>query len=91
MSDPRNRGTPILDDILLPDEDSHPLIVMPLLLNFNRLPFRRVGEFAEAMQQYLQGLEFMHAHNVAHRDVCYFNLMVNASKLVPKGLHVLNP
>ncbi|RDB27934.1 hypothetical protein Hypma_002169 [Hypsizygus marmoreus] len=91
MSDPRNRSVPILDIILLPDDDSQALIVMPLLLHFNRLPFRRVGEFAEAMRQYLQGLEFMHEHNVAHRDACYFNLMMDASKLIPKGFHYIKP
>ncbi|KAG6897209.1 hypothetical protein C0993_007673 [Termitomyces sp. T159_Od127] len=34
-----------------------------------------------------QGLDFMHAHKIAHRDACYLNLMMDASKLIPRGFH----
>ncbi|GLB42440.1 putative expressed protein [Lyophyllum shimeji] len=88
-SDPRNNAVPILDTILLPNDDSSALIVMPLLLPLYAIPFRRVGEFAEAVRQYLQGLEFMHEHNIAHRDPCEFNLMMDASELIPSGFHFL--
>jgi hypothetical protein len=53
-SDPRNRTVPIVDIILLPETDLQALIVMPMLLVFYLLPFRRVGEFTEAVYQYLQ-------------------------------------
>ncbi|RDB27810.1 hypothetical protein Hypma_002172 [Hypsizygus marmoreus] len=90
-SNPRNRSVPILDVIPLPNDDSQALIVMPLLLHFTELPFRRVGEVAEAIGQYLQGLKFMHEHNIAHRDACYFNLMMDGSKVIPKGFHFFRP
>lgn len=87
LSDPRNNAVPILDTILLPDDDNTALLVMPLLFPMDVLPFRRVGEFAEAVRQYLQGLEFLHEHNIAHRDPCQFNLMMDASELIPSGFH----
>ncbi|KAG6894989.1 hypothetical protein C0993_010348 [Termitomyces sp. T159_Od127] len=34
-----------------------------------------------------QGLDFMHAHKIAHRAACYYNLMMDASKLIPRGFH----
>ncbi|KAG6872356.1 hypothetical protein C0995_010477 [Termitomyces sp. Mi166 len=57
----------------------------------NDLPFRRVGEFADAVRQFLTGLQFMHENNIAHRDACYFNLMVDATELIPGGFHLFKP
>ncbi|RDB27936.1 hypothetical protein Hypma_002163 [Hypsizygus marmoreus] len=91
LSDPRNRSVRILEIIPLPDDKTRALIVMPLLLPFSILPFRRVGEFAEAVSQFLQGLEFMHEHKIAHRDACFYNLMMDGSRIVPRGFHFLNP
>ncbi|KAF9475435.1 kinase-like protein [Pholiota conissans] len=86
--DPRNHTVPLLDVIPLPTDDDWALLVMPKLLEFQRLPFRRVGEFCEAVLQYLQALEFMHEHNVVHRDVCMTNLAMDISKVIPKGSHM---
>ncbi|RDB20053.1 hypothetical protein Hypma_013004 [Hypsizygus marmoreus] len=88
-SDPRNHSVPVLDVILSPSDDDLAFLVMPLLLDFERFPFRRVGEVTEAFQQFLEGLEFMHEHNIAHRDACYFNLMLDASNIVPNGFHFI--
>ena len=54
VTDPQNRTVPILDIFSVPDDDSKVFVVMPLLLHFNALPFRRVGEFAEVVKQYLE-------------------------------------
>ncbi|RDB27940.1 hypothetical protein Hypma_002167 [Hypsizygus marmoreus] len=89
-ADPRNRTVPILDIIALPNDETQALIVMPQLLEFFKLPFRRVGEVAEAFKQYIQGLEFMHEHNIVHRDACLYNLMMDVSQLIPRGLHFNN-
>ncbi|KAH0583425.1 hypothetical protein H2248_009054 [Termitomyces sp. 'cryptogamus'] len=86
-SDPRNHAVPILDTIYDPNDKDVAFIVMPILLQMNYLPFRRVGEFADAVRQYLTGLQFMHENNIAHRDACYFNLMMDATELIPGGFH----
>ncbi|KAF5370933.1 hypothetical protein D9615_009783 [Tricholomella constricta] len=90
-SDPRNHTVPILDMVLLPNDDSRALLVMPQLLHFNTLPFLYLKEFTDAVRQFLEGLDFMHQHNTIHGDACYFNLMVDPSKLVPRGVHFIKP
>ncbi|KAG6871426.1 hypothetical protein C0995_004777 [Termitomyces sp. Mi166 len=89
--DPRNHTVPILDVIPLPNSHSEALLVMPQLLHFAEIPFVRFGEVVEAVQQFLQGLDFMHENRIAHRDACYMNLMMDPSKVVPSGFHQMKP
>ncbi|KAF9559496.1 hypothetical protein CPC08DRAFT_637755 [Agrocybe pediades] len=93
-ADPRNCSVPILDVIMIPGDADHALIVMPLLIGFDNIPFRRLGEFCEAAIQFLEvscrGLEFLHEHYIAHRDFCWGNLMMDSSKVIPKGHHFRN-
>ncbi|KAF5384137.1 hypothetical protein D9615_003086 [Tricholomella constricta] len=84
-----NHTVPILDILMLPDDDTHALLIMPQLIGFNQVPFRRLGEVTDALHQYFEGLEFLHEHNIAHRDACYFNLMMDGSKVVPRGVHFI--
>lgn len=58
-----------------------------MLLPFDDLPFRRVGEVAEMFQQWLEGLEIMHEHNIAYRDACTYSLMMDFSRVVPSSFH----
>ncbi|TFK38181.1 hypothetical protein BDQ12DRAFT_684117 [Crucibulum laeve] len=86
--DATNHTVPVLDIINATSEGSPKmLLVMPMLLQFENLPFRRLGEVTEAFQQFLEGLVFMHDHNVAHRDACWNNLMMDISKVIPDGYH----
>ncbi|RDB18654.1 hypothetical protein Hypma_014742 [Hypsizygus marmoreus] len=86
-SDPRNRSVPFLEVLYPPEDNSIAMVVMPMLYGFDLLPFRRVGEFSEAIHQFLQGLQFMHEHNIAHKDACRLNLMMDVSKVIPRGFH----
>ncbi|KAG6812557.1 hypothetical protein H0H93_013793 [Arthromyces matolae] len=47
-SDPRNHSVPIFEIIHHPDNKDVTFLVMPVLLEMDYLPFRRLGEFAEA-------------------------------------------
>ncbi|KAH9481861.1 hypothetical protein JR316_0006391 [Psilocybe cubensis] len=90
--DPRNCCVPILDVVMIPCDDDHALIVMPQLLAFHLLPFRFLGEFCEFALQVLQGLEFLHERTIAHRrvlDICWGNIMMDPSKVIPKGNHFI--
>ncbi|KAG6819244.1 hypothetical protein H0H93_013853 [Arthromyces matolae] len=89
--DPRNNTVPLIDVIPLPNNPTKALIVMPQLYPFATLPFRRLGEFLEAADQFLEGLDFMHQHRIAHMDACYHNLMMDASKMIPRGFHQIHP
>ncbi|KAF8884878.1 hypothetical protein CPB84DRAFT_1775315 [Gymnopilus junonius] len=88
-SDPRNKTVPLLDVIALPDGSDMALIVTPILHPFNSTvsQFRYVSEVIDALDQFIQGLVFMHEHRVAHRDACYYNLMIDPTKICPGGFH----
>ena len=57
--DPRNCAVPILDVILIPGDDEHALLVMPHLLHFEELPFRRLGEVCEMALRLLEVTIFL--------------------------------
>ncbi|KAJ3520093.1 hypothetical protein NMY22_g12902 [Coprinellus aureogranulatus] len=86
-SDPRNHCIPLLDVIMIPACETHAIIVMPLLYEHIHLPFRRVGELLELGLQLSETLEFLHEHGVAHRDFCRYNIMIDPTRLLPKGFH----
>ncbi|KDR70091.1 hypothetical protein GALMADRAFT_76876 [Galerina marginata CBS 339.88] len=85
--DPRNCAVPILEVLPVPGDDDRALLVMPHLLPYFELPFRFLGKFCEFALQILQGLEYLHEQNIIHRDMCHGNIMVDSTKLVPKGHH----
>ncbi|KAJ3540745.1 hypothetical protein NMY22_g4173 [Coprinellus aureogranulatus] len=89
--DPRNCCVPILDVVLLPACETHAVIVMPLLYQHVFLPFRRVGELLEMGRQLSKCLEFLHEHRIAHRDFCFYNIMIDPTRLLPKGFHPFGP
>ncbi|KIJ23381.1 hypothetical protein M422DRAFT_39644 [Sphaerobolus stellatus SS14] len=88
--DPRNHCVHILDVIPLPDNDDEALIVMPFLRPFYNPPFEFKTEYIEAAKQLLEGLMFMHEHNVSHMDACFLNIMMDTSQLIPRGFHFAN-
>ncbi|KAJ3520090.1 hypothetical protein NMY22_g12901 [Coprinellus aureogranulatus] len=89
--DIRNCCVPILDVILLPACETHAIIVMPLLYEHVHLPFRRVGELLEMGSQLSKCLDFLHDHRIAHRDFCYYNVMIDPTRLLPEGFHPFGP
>ncbi|TEB08738.1 hypothetical protein FA13DRAFT_1145981 [Coprinellus micaceus] len=89
--DPRNCCVPILDVILIPACETHAVIVMPLLYEHVRLPFRHVGELLEMGVQLSKCLDFLHDNNIAHRDFCYYNVLIDPTRLLPDGFHPWEP
>ncbi|KAJ6621031.1 kinase-like domain-containing protein [Mycena sp. CBHHK59/15] len=89
-SDPRNRTIPILEVIPVVHE-SWTLLVMLYCRRFDDPPFHCRAEFIEAMQQFLEGLQFMHDHNISHFDIAPQNLMMDETRVVPAGSHFLRP
>ncbi|KAJ7445166.1 kinase-like domain-containing protein [Mycena galericulata] len=85
-TDHRNRTIPILDIFSMPNTPWS-FLVMPYCRKFDYPPFHCRNEFVEAMTQYLEGLQFMHDHNVVHFDIAPQNMMMDESRVVPKGSH----
>ncbi|KAF8265696.1 hypothetical protein EI94DRAFT_1588059 [Lactarius quietus] len=86
-NDPRNHCAPLLDLIELRSPESHKIMIFPLLRPFNSPQFQTVGEFVAFFTQICEGIQFMHQHNVAHRDCTANNVMLEPSRMYPKGFH----
>ncbi|KAJ7682317.1 kinase-like domain-containing protein [Mycena polygramma] len=76
---------PMVD--LIPAVDGHAFMVMPLMRPCDDPPFATVGEFVEFVEQVLEGLVFLHSRNIAHRDICVANIVMDASQMVSSGFH----
>ncbi|EIW62688.1 uncharacterized protein TRAVEDRAFT_69009 [Trametes versicolor FP-101664 SS1] len=86
-SDPANRCVPVYDVLDVPDDPDCKLIVMPFLRKFFDPRFLTVGEAVEFFRQAFEGLRFMHAHHVAHRDCGRMNIMMDPRPLYPQLYH----
>ncbi|TFK74339.1 hypothetical protein BDN72DRAFT_833694 [Pluteus cervinus] len=85
VSDPRNYCVPLEDTICPPDEPDLKILVFPFLQRLNAIPFDTVGEIVDFLSQILTGLQFMHYHHVAHRDIGEPNVMMEGNGLFPDG------
>lgn len=87
-ADPCNPCPPLLDSF--PDEENREIsyIVMPHLREFRDPPFTRVSEVLDFAEQVLEGLAFLHEHEVA-LNMSYDGfgraIMMDASALYPQG------
>ncbi|KAJ7682028.1 kinase-like domain-containing protein [Mycena polygramma] len=85
-SDARNHTIPLLDVIPFPGTN-WTFVVMPYCRRFTSPPFHCRDEFVDAMTQYFEGLQFMHEHNFVHFDIAPQNMVIEESRLIPKGSH----
>ncbi|KZO95050.1 hypothetical protein CALVIDRAFT_556008 [Calocera viscosa TUFC12733] len=87
--DPGNHCVPVLDTFSIEEYAGYfeLLLVEPLLRDWKEPPFLIVAEALSFVLQLLEGLEYMHAHNVAHGDIHSGNILMDASKLFPQGFH----
>ncbi|KAF9501837.1 hypothetical protein BDN71DRAFT_1406986 [Pleurotus eryngii] len=86
-NDPRNHCVPIYEVLQVPKDEDLFILVMPLLKEHDNPRFDTIGEAVEFFRQIFEGLQFMHKHNVAHRDVTYFNIMMDARPLYQERYH----
>ncbi|KAJ6473791.1 kinase-like domain-containing protein [Mycena sanguinolenta] len=89
-SDARNHTIPLLDVIPFGGTE-WTFVVMPYCRRFNSPPFHCREEFVDAMTQYIEGLQFMHEHNIVHFDIAPQNMVMEESRLIPKGSHWYDP
>ncbi|EJD44952.1 hypothetical protein AURDEDRAFT_166139 [Auricularia subglabra TFB-10046 SS5] len=82
-NDPRNHCLQLLDSFDHPTIPGGVFIVTPWLLSLVSVPVRYVNDVVDFMLQTFEGLAFMHAHGVAHRDCTGRNIMVDATSLLP--------
>ncbi|EIW62679.1 uncharacterized protein TRAVEDRAFT_113187 [Trametes versicolor FP-101664 SS1] len=89
-SDPANRCVPLYEVLDVPDDPDCKLIVMPFLRKFYDPHFLTVGEAVEFFRQAFEGLRFLHAHHIAHRDCGRNNIMMDPHPLYPQLYHFVS-
>lgn len=85
--EPANHSVPILDVFRDPSTPDFEYLVMPLLRPFDDPEFQAIGEVVDFVTQILEGLTFMHSHNIAHGDCTGANIMMDARPIYPQGWH----
>ncbi|KAI0709586.1 kinase-like domain-containing protein [Cerioporus squamosus] len=90
-TDPRNHCVPILEVIDDPYDADRRLMVMPLLRTYDDPKFATVGEAVEFFRQAFEGVQFMHEHHVAHRDISRLNVMMDSKPILPEMFHPQRP
>ncbi|KAK7448439.1 hypothetical protein VKT23_013702 [Stygiomarasmius scandens] len=95
LDDSQNHCIPVYEILQLPEDSQVYLVVMPFLRpwwpNWNRVPFNTVGEAVAFMQQIFEATRFLHNHRIAHNDIKYDNIMVDATPLYNRPLHPTIP
>ncbi|KAJ7680966.1 hypothetical protein DFH06DRAFT_1315695 [Mycena polygramma] len=84
---PANHCVPILETLCPFNEENITILVMPLLRKYDSPRFDTFGEALEFFRQIFEGLQFMHHHNIAHRDCNANNIMMDGAHLYPRGFH----
>lgn len=87
IDDPANHSVPILDAFVDPVDKSISYMVMPFLRLSDEPAFRAVEEVVDFADQVLEGLVSMHSRGVAHRDSSLKNILMDATRMFPRGFH----
>jgi hypothetical protein len=69
VSDPKNHCVPFFKVLSVPDEDDKHIIVMPLLLNFIKLPFDTFGEVVECLRQLFEVGQLLRTCTSSHQPI----------------------
>ncbi|KAF6746149.1 kinase-like domain-containing protein [Ephemerocybe angulata] len=78
-SDRTNHTVPLIDVLYPPDEPSRRIIAMPVCRMWDSPDFDTVGEVVDCIRQLIEGVQFLHANRIAHRDLSWGNFMMDSS------------
>ncbi|KAI0054645.1 hypothetical protein BV25DRAFT_1830936 [Artomyces pyxidatus] len=85
-TDPKNHCIPLIKVLDLP-ELPPPLLVLPMMRPFYNPAFQTFGEAVPFFTQIFEGVQFMHRHNIAHRDCTRRNIVFDPSQMYPDSFH----
>ncbi|KAI0779522.1 hypothetical protein C8Q74DRAFT_1367404 [Fomes fomentarius] len=91
-SDSRNHAVPLYDVLQWPRDKNVIILVMPYLVPIQKVRFMTIREAVECFRQLLEGLQYMHHHNVAYRSDMMRSIMVNPTPLfsdIPHPIHTM--
>ncbi|TFK74335.1 hypothetical protein BDN72DRAFT_760235 [Pluteus cervinus] len=84
-ADPLNHCIPVLDEISPPNEPGVTYLVLPFLQQLTCLPFDTFGEIVDFVKQLFTGVQFLHHHHIAHRDIGIPNVLMEGEQMFPEG------
>ncbi|KAI0786602.1 kinase-like domain-containing protein [Abortiporus biennis] len=90
-SDPRNHCVPLYDVLKVPDTEWDYILVYPYLCPADYPMFSTIGEAVEFFRQLIEGVQFMHHHDVAHRDIMMLNTMMDPAPVFAEPIHLVVP
>ncbi|KAJ3845460.1 hypothetical protein EV361DRAFT_947874 [Lentinula raphanica] len=89
-SDPRNHCVRIINIFPVP-ELPEKIIVMAWMRKVMDPRFRTVGEGIQFLSEMVEGLQYMHQNNVAHRDCVINNMAMEADAMYTRPYHPVRP
>lgn len=89
-SKPDNHSVPVIEVLEVPNHENHHIVAMPPLRPFDDPPMRTIGEAVDFFRQIFAGLKFLHEQNIAHRDCCSQNIMMESTQLYPEGFDFID-
>ncbi|KAF7324698.1 Protein kinase domain-containing protein [Mycena kentingensis (nom. inval.)] len=84
---PQNHCIPVLETLHPPNEPDIVILVLALVRRVDSPPFETFGEAVEMFRQIFEAVQFLHHHNVAHRDLHSLNIGMDGSHLYAGGFH----
>ncbi|KAJ3914612.1 kinase-like domain-containing protein [Lentinula edodes] len=89
--DPHNHCVRILEVLPVPGEDAGKILVMVWMRNVIDPRFRTIGEAIQFFKEMIQGLQYMHRNNVAHRHCSLNNMAMEANSMFTRQYHPMAP
>ncbi|KAI0824561.1 kinase-like protein [Trametes gibbosa] len=87
LEDEKKHAVPVYAILPDPFDPQLALMVMPFLRPCDEPDFSTIGDAVEFIDQITEGLVFLHSHRIAHRDIAFANIMMDAKPLYPNGYH----
>ncbi|KAJ3760686.1 kinase-like domain-containing protein [Lentinula raphanica] len=89
--DPRNHCVRLLEVLPVPNEDDKKFLVMVWMRPIMDPRFCTVGEGVQFFREMIEGLQYMHENNVAHRDCSLNNVAMEANSMYIRPYHPIEP
>ncbi|KAJ3722150.1 kinase-like domain-containing protein [Lentinula guzmanii] len=89
-SDPHNHCVRIIE-VLPVSEGNEKILVMAWMREVMDPRFRTVGEAVQFLKEMVEGLQYMHQNNVAHRDCSMNNMAMEANAMYTRQYHPVRP
>jgi len=87
QSEEQNHCIRTLEVLPVPGSDEEKILIIPWMRKVDDPKFRTIGEVLQFFKEMIEGLQYLHRNNVAHRDCAKNNMVMDASLMYPDGYH----